>query len=87
MGPPPCSLGIRISSCKDEKVGDNPLHPAEGSPCSRFSSDSCSFSKAGSRGEGTESTVGLEGDFLQHSQMPEEGAAELGDVYETKKMK
>lgn len=32
-------------------------------------------------------TVGLERDFLQHSQVPEEAAAELGDVYTTKEMK
>lgn len=60
-GTSPTLLGDqdRAATSQDEKAGDNPLHPpAEVSQCSKFSSDSCCFSKPGSRGEGMESNRG-----------------------------
>lgn len=46
------------------------------------------FPNQGAEVKALKATEGLERDFLQHSQVPEEAAAaELGDVWETKEMK
>lgn len=50
----PWGWGSEAVTSEDGKAGDNPLQPpAEISACSKFSSGSCSFPKAGSRGEGS----------------------------------